>query len=436
MMHSLSLLTTSFLIAEHKANPSLGKGFVTIPDIEEHFGTARKNSGALVIAYVPEVPPSDAEAWNQYTKDKQGWVQSSLGSVNVTDSVWPSIWEVPSEGGAQALAELESTCSALGSRTHLSDDARADRISVEPNTDPFSPVWTFSPPPLPDDLSIVNYNLRVRPAFQNAVNYIAITKQPTFLDVCDQSASLNNQEHTESLQTAVVFPVFAQYDKESSDVVGHLVAVIPWEVFFQDILLDDAPPLRAVVENTCNEVFTLEIKGHDATFLAEEDLHDKTFTDMAIKRSFASIHDDVEDHDHKRRSQEIDSQTCQYTLTIYPTKAMHCDNITKNPVIFAVVVVGVFFITSVLFIIFDCYVRKRTEKVMNVALKQNAIVSSLFPKNVQIKMMAEADENDKLGKVGRAGIKSFLNSDKQPGTVEKEALVSTKPIAGKYYWTV
>ena len=68
---------------------------------------------------------------------------------------------------------------------------------------------------------------------------------------------------------------------------------------------------------------------------------------------------------------------------------------------------------------------------MNVALKQNAIVSSLFPKNVQIKMMAEADENDKLGKVGRAGIKSFLNSDKQTGTTEKEALVSTKPIAGK-----
>ena len=430
-MHSLSLLTTSFLIAEHKANPSLGKGFVTIPDVEEHFGTARVNSGALVIAYMPEVPPSDVDAWNQYAKEKQGWIQSSLGIVNVTDSILPSIWEVPSEGGTRALAEFESTCSALGSRGHLSDEAREDRIPVEPNTGPFSPVWTFSPPPLSDDLAIVNYNLRVRPAFQNAIDYIAATKQPTFLDVCDQSASFDDQDHAESLQTVVVFPVFAQYDQEASDVVGHLVAVIPWEVFFQDILLDDAPPLRAVVENTCNEVFTFEIKGHDATFLAEEDLHDKTFADMAIKRTFASIRDDVEAHDHKRRSQEIDSNTCQYTLTIYPTKAMHCDNITKNPVIFAVVVVGVFFMTSLLFIIFDCYVRRRTEKVMNVALKQNAIVSSLFPKNVQIKMMAEADENDKLGKVGRAGIKSFLNSDKQTGTTEKEALVSTKPIAGK-----
>jgi Adenylate and Guanylate cyclase catalytic domain len=430
MLHSLSLLTTSFLISEHKVKPDLGKGFVTIPDVEEHFGTARQNSGALVIAYMPEVSPSELEAWNQYSKEKQEWIQASLGSVNVTDFILPNIWAVPSEEGTR---ELESTCSALGSRGQ-SDEAKANRIPVEPDTGPFSPLWTFSPPPLADDVSIVNYNLRVRPALQEAIDYIAATKQPIFLDVCDHSASLNNQAHPENLQTVVVFPVFAQYNEEASDVVGHLVAVFPLEVFFQDILLDDSPPLRAVVENTCNQVFTFEIMGPDATLLSEEDLHDKTFTDMAIMSSFASIHEDAEDHDHSRRSQEIDSRTCQYTLTIYPTKAMHHDNITKNPVIFAMVVVGVFFLTSLLFVIFDCYVRKRTEKIMNVALKQNAIVSSLFPKNVQIKMMAEADQNDKLGKVGRAGIKSFLNSDKQSEMDDKGALGSSKPIAGKYEW--
>jgi len=62
MLHGLSLLTTSFLITEHEENPDLGKGFVTIPAVEDHFGTARENSGALVIAYSPIVPTLEVEA--------------------------------------------------------------------------------------------------------------------------------------------------------------------------------------------------------------------------------------------------------------------------------------------------------------------------------------------------------------------------------------
>jgi hypothetical protein len=70
---------------------------------------------------------------------------------------------------------------------------------------------------------------------------------------------------------------------------------------------------------------------------------------------------------------------------------------------------------------------------MSVALKQNAIVSSLFPKSVQAKLMAEADQNERLGRLGKAGIKSFLSADKESGDMNKDAIAaSSKPIAGAY----
>ena len=98
---------------------------------------------------------------------------------------------------------------------------------------------------------------------------------------------------------------------------------------------------------------------------------------------------------------------------------------------FASVVVGVFLVTGILFVIFDCYLVERTEKIMDVALKQNAIVSSLFPENVQAKMMAEADQNEHLGNLGKAGIKRFLRGDNEDGETNQETIVSSKPIAGK-----
>ena len=432
VLQSLSLLTTSFLITEHEANPNLGKGFVTIPDVEEHFRVARETSGALVIAYLPEVSPSEVEGWNQYSQEKQGWIQESHGSVYVTDAIVPTIWETPSDERIRALADVGSTCGVLGQPKYMSDDARADRIPVEPDLGPFSPVWTFSPPPLADNVEIVNYNLRASLVLQKAVEYIAANKQPTFLDVCNRAAWFDNQEHSETPQAVVALPVYVGYDQETSDVVGHLVAIIPWEVALQDIIPDDTDSLRIVLENTCDELFTVEVKGPDAMFLSADDLHDETYADLAIRSPFANIHDEIDDNHISRRAEESNAQTCPYSITIYPTRAFEEGYFSEEPIIFASVVVGVFFVTTILFVIFDCYLVERTERVMDVALKQNAIVSSLFPQNVQAKMMAEADQNEQLGKLGKAGIKRFLHADKENGETNQEAMTSSKPIAGKY----
>jgi hypothetical protein len=287
------------------------------------------------------------------------------------------------------------------------------------------------------------------------VDFVSETKRATFLDVCNYASLFDHPEYGDILQTALTFPVFDGFDPETANVVGNLIAVFAWEVFSRNILLQTTPSVVAVHESTCHQVFTFELQGYYGGLLEEKDVHDKAFEHMAVRGLYSHIDDpirfykdlDGNSHGHidalaedmedelydEEESQEIDNRTCSYTIAVYPTKEFQDTHITTDPILFACMVLAVFLLTFLLFAVFDRIVRKRTEKVMNVALKQNAIVSSLFPKSVQAKLMAEADQNEKLGKLGKAGIKTFLNANKDLGDVNNDAMVAkSKPIAGRY----
>jgi len=144
-----------------------------------------------------------------------------------------------------------------------------------------------------------------------------------------------------------------------------------------------------------------------------------------------SGHEDEHDHDHgHEHGHEEDNRKCDYYITVYPTAQFREIFVTDEPFWYASVTIGVFVLASILFFIFDQFVRRNANKVMTVSVRQNAIVSSLFPKKVQEALMAEAKQNEELERLGKAGIKSFLNTDKESGSVKRESLTSRKPIAG------
>ena len=68
-----------------------------------------------------------------------------------------------------------------------------------------------------------------------------------------------------------------------------------------------------------------------------------------------------------------------------------------------------FMVTAFLFVFFDILITRQRNSVMETAKKQNAIVSSLFPKSIQAKMMDQINaDNNKLSKVGKAGLRNYL----------------------------
>jgi hypothetical protein len=139
-------------------------------------------------------------------------------------------------------------------------------------------------------------------------------------------------------------------------------------MFFVNELSVGTPPVLAVIESSCGHEFTFNINGHNASMVSkDEDYHDSAYDNVYISAPFAQI-----SHD-----------TCSYTLTVYPTAEYEVDYTTNNPVYYMLVVLAIFLLTCISFLVFDCLVQRRQRSLVTTARKQNALVSSLFPKSIQ-----------------------------------------------------
>jgi len=185
-------------------------------------------------------------------------------------------------------------------------------ILKAPRSDGFwTPVWQLAPVPILDETDpfaqVINYNLRDRIVFSHAVDYLERYRKPIFLDICDQSSWFLNYEYSDILQTAVVHPVFDDIS-ENSAIVGYHVAVIPWIEFFKSNRGPDSMDMIVVMQNTCGEQFSVELKGKNVTILGETDEHDPKFDAYQIHTNFAEQYIGPE------------HEGCVYTMIFYPTE--------------------------------------------------------------------------------------------------------------------
>jgi hypothetical protein len=206
--------------------------------------------------------------------------------------------------------------------------------------------------------------MRSSAIFQASTETIDEYRSPTFHDICSSEKWFDPSAHPSQVDTIVVAPVFENFDANAS-IVGHYFAVVPWKVFFEDELVTGTDPVVAVVSSSCGHTFTFEIKGHEANFLGEGDVHSSSYDEMGMTSIFADF---------------AHSSSCEYTITVFPTSTYEDSYITQKPMIYMVAVFVIFFFTSMSFLVFDCLVQRRQQKLVTTARKQGAIVSSLFPK--------------------------------------------------------
>jgi hypothetical protein len=423
MRYNNKLLNNS---AQEEAYYSLPAGFITLPDVEHQFAAARNSTGALIIAYMPLVQPKDLDAWMSYSSSNQGWISESNGNLK-TKAILPEIWDYGKDDHRLLASADGEECEETHRR--LSDGAMEGedpRVPLSADKGPFAPVWTVSPPPLPNETDIINYNLFEKPVFQKAVDFMEYTRSSTFLDVCNQAKWFGNTNFADELQTVIAHPVFEDFAGQSK-IVGHLTAIVPWRTFFQDILSEgtESEPITVVMENTCDEVFTMEVRGPNVAVIGEYDLHETEYIHLKMSEIFADF------ANPKGLADAGLGEHCVYSINIYPTQEMEENDLTSEPIYYMVAVFSVFFLTSICFFLFDFSVHQRQKRVLKVAKKQMTIVNSLFPKKVQAQMMAEVDQtNNELSAMGKAGLKSYLK-DAVVGENNRTAFKvdKSKPIA-------
>lgn len=228
-------------------------------------------------------------------------------------------------------------------------------------------------------------------------------------------------------------PVFSDFTDEAT-VVGTIGALVPWERYFEDVLPPHVKGVDVVLSDSCGKVYTMQLQGPNVNAV-EGDQHDSEFDDL--KRSF-TLGGVLGDEDAKFYV----TNECIYTLDMYPTDEMKKVYISDRPMHHALAVAVIFIFTAFVFLAYDWTVQLRQNKVLKTATRTQAIVSSLFPKNVQERIFKDVEEEVKQEEQGKITgrfrgnrtkdqLRNFLTDGdgEKKQTFEKHASLKSKPIA-------
>jgi hypothetical protein len=489
-LERISYTTTTFIKEEHSKVVSSNQnvltgdslfypaGFVTIPDSEVLLGRARDVVGADFIAYAPMIQSQEeAQLWTEYSKENVGWLKEAyevynsgnnglsydvpsqrirfLQQIDDETPVNFDIWRFEIYDQEEGSIDIDPlTCPMWMPKQNrpwnedeksaflIASAIEAGRILSyipEPvtsfNETFMSPIWTSSPPSIYGRTNYVNWNAQSDPTFHYTTQVANKIQSTSFQDVCSPTAPWYDASlFPDERYTVFATPVYDKFeaDEAVSQIVGHYLAVVSWNVLFRNIIHSGSYPVHIVMRNDCGRTFTLQLEyGKDAIMLNNTgDSHTdrEDFNDMKVEKPFATF--------ANGDGETMDDRLCSFTISVYPTVEMENAYKTNEPVQYAMVVLAVFVITSLAFIFFDCVQQRRQQQIMNTARRQNQLVSSLFPTQIQNQLMEEYEMKEalskrekKYNKSGSAGLRSFLDDRSTHSSGSLHQITSTKPIA-------
>jgi Adenylate and Guanylate cyclase catalytic domain len=168
------------------------------------------------------------------------------------------------------------------------------------------------------------------------------------------------------------------YDPIQHDLVGILSAPFYWRAMIRENLPPDSKGIVIVISSPCNQPFSYQINGPNTVYLGVGDWHDNTYESLNYHHTLCG-NKNCSGAFSMYSGAPLETDTCPFTLTLYPSDAMKSEFTTKNPVIFSIVAVSIFLFTSLVFILYDYFVERRQRVVLGTATRSSAIVSSLFP---------------------------------------------------------
>ena len=225
--------------------------------------------------------------------------------------------------------------------------------------------------------------------------------------------------------TNVFLPVFDSFkDGDTSTkrtAVAVIRAVLHWASYFKEILPPNVHGLVLVLDNGCDGTFTYRIDGLEVKSIGFGDHHRSKFDGM--ERS-TSLTEGLQVAAGTRLGLRLNygDSDCRYDLRVYPSQQFYDEYNTTTPIIMTFAVAMVFVFTAVMFLVYDRLVERRQRLVLMKATQSNAIVSSLFPKNVRDRMMQETG-----GETQNNRLKSFLKGDSKDDDVDLQPIADLFP---------
>lgn len=397
MLESLSKTVTSLSLFANESWP-----LVSLPHFEIRASDYLDISGAQQIAFAPVVKDINREGWEAYTVANQGWIQDGLDleyMLSLNQPAEPaSLEEAQKEGSPEPKNETIAPgtnmagFSSIGRATPIQETiwsyaTHTNRPNPVQTKGPNVPLWQSYP--APRNSFVVNYNILSSPVFRELIDNTVVSGKAVLSDVIDNFVLFGNAQTIElDPKSVIIQPIFKSFEA-NTPVVGFLIVVIPWSIYFNDVLPKGADPVVCVLRNSCGESFTYEVEGVKATFLGEGDWHDPSFDKFEVRNNFAAFEDAADVDHHYALNHQVKSM-CDFSLHVYPTQELQDAYKSATPIFITLAVVGIFAFTFCVFMLYDILVQRMQSKVVATALKTTAIVTSLFPEQVHQRLFETA----------------------------------------------
>jgi len=367
---------------------------VTIPSFEILGAHARTLSGCPFITWLPLVNEQSRKGWEEYSTTKQDHFNVSyLAETELRRSQDENLdIRRPRELHFSGVQHFHKEIWGNGS---TSDG-------------PYFPVWQMTPT-LPY-LTMLNKNENFDNFNTNFSKDILRTEEVMFggmiasspCDGCDlpdiltSIKQLGQYRHESEWDkndwlSGLAHPVFDNFGEERK-LVGILLALHKWSHHFSGILPPNACGIVCVLNNTYGQVITYRIDGPKVTQIILGDQHNVKYDDYEKKANIVDFLKKRIPSKTSYASVNLNSDVLEYTLQIYPSDEMKNLISTNRPITYSSVLASVLLFSLCIFLLFNRFVTKRQNIVMEQAVRSTSVVNSLFPRIVHDQLLHEGED--------------------------------------------
>lgn len=400
-MNALCVIFTSYSMNSNESWPNLA-----LPNLDQRALQTEANTGTEVLIFSPIIKPDEVKSWENYTWHRQIMFDEDVHyygpNFGNPGPVAKEIYPIP--GVPRATAGYSS--------------------SMASSPEFFVPTWEVGP--LPSNLSVVNMDLHSHPLLGPVIDDTIQVRDRVVSGVIDMGFlyqyMFKNYTNDGKPRSFIVKPVFKDFYNDSA-VGGLMFVTLQWSAFFEANLPQATDGLLVNINDTCGSDFTYLVNGSKAVFLGQGDLHNPKYDNLKQTTFFITDIQVV----------NASNPMCAYAITTYPTEAFELQYRTLEPVLYAIAVVLVFLLTSMIFFFYDWTVARRQHTVLSTAERNSKIVASMFPDTVKHRILEGAEQS--RVKTGNKGFKRNMkfksvhdlsnDTEEQPGI----SIFKTQPIA-------
>jgi hypothetical protein len=246
--------------------------FVTVPTFEVLAESVRKQSESELLIFTPKVEFGEVTRWQEYATANEGWYEESKQLA------------VSSSKGNLVESDF-APGSPLPFIYNTIVDENGNRSPGPPSNPPFYPIWQMSPPPFSPFL--IKANIGGVPEFSSGLKAIDVAREgvlgtTTFSDLYGLTGLASKEEDHETFHAQFLVssdtesaynrphgyffqPIFREIYNNTSEIVGTVTAMVPWDRYFANLLPEGVKGITCVASNTCGQSFTYYLDGNNVS---------------------------------------------------------------------------------------------------------------------------------------------------------------------------